>query len=413
MRTEHGIRSEVATLALGCPGALLNVAAVVVLLRHKDLTASFRVMMVSLATADLGLTLAAVFTSSVAIAWTWNPEVLSLSKFKMVALVSFPWVIALVGMVTLPAVAIVSGSANAHMQTGWDHLSCWPLVAVEESVLTLQSILLLVSSVGVAVTHTVTLRKLTRRAILVLPVFGTRTSDSTSKERRQTRRNTLHAASQAFTFLVVHLPFALLLLWLVFAEVDRRAVAPEVWFLALSVLPLVNSIINPTLFFWRLVPTCMGHGPEAENPTDTVNPPSDKNPAPMASAGPSEHKRDLGYADQTRADPSLLTRSSLSKSESDTSRSSSHTSCHSGRTSQTKCVSSVRKNKVHPQNHNTHLPVVESSEADDQDRDSEKYVAVSTVAPSGVASRSPQARYDVKKGDSRADPGLLTRAPRE
>ena len=102
--------------------------------------------------------------------------------------------------------------------------------------------MLLTAVVGATVAYFCTIHKLTRRAILVVPFFVHRTSDSTAAERLETRRSATHAASQAFGFCVLILPFGGYLFWLATTTADRVS---EVGRLTLPLLLLVDLLILP------------------------------------------------------------------------------------------------------------------------------------------------------------------------
>ena len=106
----------------------------------------------------------------------------------------------------------------------------------------MQAILLLTAVVGATMAYFCTIHKLTRRAILVVPFFVHRTSDSTAAERLETRRSATHAASQAFGFCVLILPFGGYLFWLAATTADRVS---EVGRLTLPLLLLVDLLTCP------------------------------------------------------------------------------------------------------------------------------------------------------------------------
>ena len=81
--------------------------------------------------------------------------------------------------------------------------------------------MLLTAVAGATIAYFCTIHKLTRRAILVVPFFVHRTSDSTAAERIEIRRSATHAASQASGFCILILPFGGYLLWLAATGSDR------------------------------------------------------------------------------------------------------------------------------------------------------------------------------------------------
>lgn len=81
--------------------------------------------------------------------------------------------------------------------------------------------MLFISAMATTVAYMFTFRKLTRRAILVFPIFGPRSAESSANERANTKRSATHAASQALTFCLLHMPFAAYLVWISTANFDR------------------------------------------------------------------------------------------------------------------------------------------------------------------------------------------------
>ncbi|KAL8620924.1 hypothetical protein ACOMHN_044071 [Nucella lapillus] len=173
-------------------------------------------------------------------------RVLAQKGKKLTIVVLTPWALAGLCLLTVPLTWHFYGNA---LQA---HFTCWPLLAVKKEFLFLQGAVLLVCVLGITLAHFSLLYKLTRRAMLVVPMFGTRLSETTAVERRQTRRSVRHAGSQACTVALVYLAMAPYVMWLADGSISLRlSKACEGHHLLLSLIPLVGTIINSLLTLWR------------------------------------------------------------------------------------------------------------------------------------------------------------------
>ncbi|KAL8561614.1 hypothetical protein ACOMHN_001346 [Nucella lapillus] len=265
-------------MVIGLMGALLNVLTLVAILLHKDLTRFLRCALTSLVSTDLGL-LASIFAASLlylssddvtlgiaraiyifcdCTALTllvialdrasalylplWYKD-MSQHYVKIMLLVLTPWLLAV-------------GFSVPSFQDDIEGLPRYPIVMLRDSGILMQAVLLLTCGIGVLLAYVAIGVRLTLRTrrFRVHPFFFNRSISGplSLSEYQRCRRLTVHTTFLALWFSVVYISFSCYLLVIYVSRADTRAEFNSRRNIFFSSVIMVNRIINPFLFFWRL-----------------------------------------------------------------------------------------------------------------------------------------------------------------
>ncbi|KAK7508030.1 hypothetical protein BaRGS_00000995 [Batillaria attramentaria] len=267
-------------LITGAVGTVLNCLTLVAVIRHDDLTRSLRTALVSLVSTDLGLMLTVligsllykpgdlvvsvlmhlfyVFLDCTALTLTVIAADRALAVYLPVWYRAYceRWLKILTGILSPWVLAIFFTVVS--LQTSHTRgLPRLPISRLTDTGVLVQGLLLLISGLGVLVAYVAMGCRLKRRASrpAVHPSCTPRTvrASTTSVVGQRARRTTVHTLFLAAWFCIIYIPFSCYFLLLYFTGSDRAAEINSPRNVVMSTFIIVNSIVNPVIFFWRLV----------------------------------------------------------------------------------------------------------------------------------------------------------------
>lgn len=96
-------------------------------------------------------------------------------------------------------------------------------------------------------------RRLARSRRAVLPNIVHHPALLAPNDKGRNRRVTINTMILASWFCVTYLPIASYCIWLLGSGADRTREMQTARFVVMMVLPILNPIVDPFLYFWRLV----------------------------------------------------------------------------------------------------------------------------------------------------------------